>query len=364
MTGQALRLDALTGMRGIAAWLVVFYHIRLSLTGLLPAPVIDALAKGYLAVDLFFMLSGFVLWLTYGPRLAGGEPAAIADFWWRRIARIWPLHAAVLAGFVMLALALVISGKDRSGYPFAELPLHVLLTQNWGFTGVLAWNHPAWSISTEMAAYLLFPLLALAGRRALDSRTLVASLALLLGGLALLYEASGHSSLGEAIPSLGLARCLFEFTAGTLAARLWLRWHGLPAARQIGLACGLCAVTTTAAGLWLAIAEAAWAPLALLLLLLSTALAEGRIARRLSSGPLHWLGKVSYSTYLCHFGLFIVFKLLLVGPDLQLGYGALATFIGLLVIVSGLSHALIELPAQRALNALPPLRNRSAAMSR
>ena len=73
---------------------------------------------------------------------------------------------------------------------------------------------------------------------------------------------------------------------------------------------------------------------------------------------------MSYSTYLCHFGLFIVFKLLLVGPDLQLGYGALAAFIGLLVIVSGLSHALIELPAQRALNALQPLRNRSAAMSR
>lgn len=364
MTGQPLRLEALTGMRGIAAWLVVFYHIRLSLAGLLPAPVIAVLAKGYLAVDLFFMLSGFVLWLTYGPRLARGEPAVIGGFWWRRIARIWPLHAVVLAGFILLAIALVVTGKDRSGYPFAELPLHVLLIQNWGFTGALAWNHPAWSISTEMAAYLLFPLLAVLGRRALGSAALVAGLALLLGGLHLLYGASGHSSLGDAITTLGLTRCLIEFTAGTFAARLWLQWHGVPAARQIGLACGLAAAATVTAGLWFALAETAWVPLALLLLLLAMALAEGPVARRLAKGPLHWLGEVSYSTYLCHFGLFIVFKLVLVGADLQLGLWQLAAFIGLLVIVSGLSHALIELPAQRALNALQPGLGRKTALSR
>ncbi|MFN5779758.1 MAG: acyltransferase, partial [Novosphingobium sp.] len=62
MSGRTGHLDALTGIRGLAAWLVVLYHIRLSLTALLPGEVIVALAKGYLAVDLFFMLSGFVIW--------------------------------------------------------------------------------------------------------------------------------------------------------------------------------------------------------------------------------------------------------------------------------------------------------------
>ena len=61
-------LDALTGLRGIAAWMVVLFHIRLSLTGLLPGWAIAGLGKGYLAVDLFFMLSGFVLWLTWERR--------------------------------------------------------------------------------------------------------------------------------------------------------------------------------------------------------------------------------------------------------------------------------------------------------
>ncbi len=56
MSGRTGHLDALTGIRGLAAWLVVLYHIRLSLTALLPGEVIVALAKGYLAVDLFFML--------------------------------------------------------------------------------------------------------------------------------------------------------------------------------------------------------------------------------------------------------------------------------------------------------------------
>ncbi|MFA6608003.1 MAG: acyltransferase, partial [Sphingomonas sp.] len=61
-------LRALTGARGIAAWLVVLYHIRLSVAGL-PQGVVAVLAKGYLAVDFFFLLSGFVIWLSWGERL-------------------------------------------------------------------------------------------------------------------------------------------------------------------------------------------------------------------------------------------------------------------------------------------------------
>ena len=58
-------LRPLTSARGIAAWYVVLYHVRLSASGTLPQGVIDFLAKGYLAVDFFFVLSGFVIWLNY-----------------------------------------------------------------------------------------------------------------------------------------------------------------------------------------------------------------------------------------------------------------------------------------------------------
>ena len=129
-----------------------------------PPPVIALLGKGYLAVDLFFILSGFVIWYNYAARIVDGGWGETRLFLWRRFARVWPLHAAVLAAFVGIALLLLATGRDTSGYPLAELPLHLALVQNWGLTPDLAWNHPAWSISTEFAAYLLFPGLVLAVR--------------------------------------------------------------------------------------------------------------------------------------------------------------------------------------------------------
>lgn len=367
-SGPGWRLEALTGIRGLAAWYVVFYHIRLSLVGLLPAPLIAALAKGYLAVDLFFMLSGFVLWLNYAPRLARPDAAGLATFWWRRIARIWPLHAVVLAGFVALASAFALTGRDTTGYPPGELPLHLLLIQNWGFTRELAWNHPAWSISTEMAAYLLFPLLAMtaAGRRAGPARSLplVLAIALLLGALHGAYAGAGHRSLGAAITTFGLLRCLIEFAIGTLAARLWLLWRDHPRRGRAAAAAAAGALAAVAVGAGLRLAETAWVPLALLLVLLFLGLSEGRAVRWLGAGPVHWLGEVSYSTYLCHYGLFIVFKLLFVDASLQLDALRLGGFVVLLLLASGVLYRGIELPAQRALNALRPGRRPSADPAR
>ena len=124
-------LRALTGARGLAAWLVVLYHIRLSIAGL-PQAALDILAKGYLAVDFFFLLSGFVIWLTWHERLRVQGVAGIGPFLRKRIARIWPLHVVVLAGAVALALVFVATGRaDPVDYPFARLPLDILLLQNW-----------------------------------------------------------------------------------------------------------------------------------------------------------------------------------------------------------------------------------------
>lgn len=356
MTVPAQRLEALTGLRGLAAWYVVFYHIRYSLTGLLPAPVITALGKGYLAVDLFFMLSGFVMWLNYAPRLAGGGGGAAGAFWWRRVARIWPLHAGVLVGFMALAAVFAATGRSTAGYPLRELPLHLILIQNWGFTTALAWNHPAWSISTEMAAYLAFPLLVRAGTAERTARLPIALLlgvaVLLLTGLHAVFASHGHRGLGEAITSLGLVRCLIEFTLGAVAARLWLKWQE----RRPGpwLAGGFAVITAACliGGPALDLPETAFVPSALFAGLMALSLAGPASVGWLASGPVHWLGEVSYSTYLCHFGLFIVFKLIFVDATLQLGLLQLAGFAGLLLVASAALYHGVEIPAQRVLNAL------------
>ena len=344
-------LDALTGLRGIAAWMVVLYHIRLSLTGLFPAPVIAGLGKGYLAVDLFFMLSGFVLWYNYADRLRQGGMPATLDFFWRRFARIWPLHGLILAIFVLSALALLARGKDIAGYPFDLLPLHVLLVQNWGMTSALAWNHPAWSISTELAAYLVFPLFVSALRwTRLPVAALLAICALLLGSIHLLFASNGFDNLGRDITGLGLWRCLLEFSTGCLLCMRWGHWREFRIASPLAaLACAAALVT----GLVVQLPETAFVPLAFASGLMALALSRSFITRLLGQGSLLYLGEISYSTYLAHF---LLFKQLFVGATLQLGWPGLFGFLALVLAASMALYCFVEKPAQRWLNQHPPHR--------
>ncbi len=346
------QLDALTGIRGVAAWFVVFYHIRLSMVELLPAGVIAALAKGYLAVDLFFMLSGFVMWLNYGERFRREGLALAPRFWWKRFARIWPLHVALLAGLAGFALALLATGRDAGNYPFAELPLHILLVQNWGFTDALSWNHPAWSISTELAAYLLFPFLVIAVPwEKLRLVALSAGAVMLCALLFLAFFLQGHEALGDAIASMGLLRCLVEFALGVLACRLW---EALRNRRSTAFLLFVCGAALLVGGIGAGWPETVFVPAAFLILLLALALDTGPVARLLASQPLRALGDASYSTYLVHFPLFIVFKLAFVDDSLQLGWAGVAGFMALLALCSALLYRFWEKPAQRWLNARPP----------
>ncbi|MFM5924605.1 MAG: acyltransferase family protein [Novosphingobium sp.] len=352
MSGGPRHLDALTGIRGIAAWGVVLYHIRLSLAAILPPPVIAVFAKGYLAVDLFFILSGFVIWYNYAHRIAAGGWTEARQFLWRRFARVWPLHGAILSAFMGFALLLIVTGRNASGYPLAELPLHILLIQNWGFTADLSWNHPAWSISTEFAAYLAFPVLVLAARweRVSTPALVVLVLALALA-LHLVFRVGGHSGLGDAIPVTGLRRCLLGFAMGCLMCLLWQRWRDYPRAGVLaGLACaGIIALA------WLSgLPETAWVPAAFFAGLLALALGRGPLVRVLGGRVLTYLGEISYSTYLSHFLLFILFKLAFVDATLQLGWAGLAGFLALVLAASIALYHGLEKPAQRWLGARPP----------
>ncbi len=341
-------LHQLTGIRGLAAWYVVLYHIRLSTTAFLPETVIAALGKGYLAVDAFFMLSGFVMWMNYGLKLNTEGWAGIRRFFWKRFARIWPLHLLILGAMVLFSLALLATGRPIAEYPLTELPLHILLIQNWGFTSSLAWNDPAWSISTEFAAYLLFPAIAFAMHRQADRPAV-----LVLAGLALLvalhgfFAAFGYRELGAAITRTGLVRCLAEFTIGVVMA---LCWDRLGRARaRLAVVFGAISVTVAVAGAAAKLPETTFVPAAFASGLLALALGRGSIARLLASRPLRWLGDISYATYLSHFFLFVLFKIAFVDRP-AIGIGELLGFVLLLLGVSAILYHGFEKPVQRWLN--------------
>lgn len=346
------QLHQLTGLRGIAAWFVVFYHVRIATIALFPAEVIDVFDRGYLAVDLFFMLSGFVMWLNYGARLRAEGFAGAPAFWWKRIARIWPLHMAVLGAMALFVGVLIATGRPFDKYPLAELPLHILLLQNWGFTTELAWNHPAWSISTELGAYVVFPAMVLACRwERLRLPVLLGIAAILLATLYGLFAALGHDRLTADIPGLGLWRCLLGFSVGAVIALVWQR---LSARGTGALLPAICGATALVAGFALGLPETAFAPAVFACALLALALDGSFISRVLASRPLRWLGDISYATYLTHFFLFILFKIAVVGEDGQVSAGELAAFFALVLAVSAAAFHGFEKPAQRWMNARRP----------
>jgi peptidoglycan/LPS O-acetylase OafA/YrhL len=349
--GQArAELRALTSVRGMAAWFVVLYHLRLAIAGLPPSWV-AVFAKGYLAVDFFFLLSGFVIWLAWAERLRSGGLTVIPAFLQKRLARIWPLHLFMLGCAAALASLLAIMGRhDPNHYPFADLPLHVLLLQNWGFTDHLTWNDPSWSISAELGAYLLFPLLALAiDWRRVPSLAISAALAALFVTLHAIMAGHGAATLGTGITRFGLLRCVTEFAAGTAVCALWLRWREAPLVPAlVSTTIGVVLLSSWAAGL----PETLAIPPAFAALLLALALTSGLRGNPLEIAPLHYLGEISYATYLGHFLLFVVFKLALVDDPRAVPPVLIALFLAMVLASSVALYHLVERPAQKWVNAL------------
>lgn len=342
-------LPTLTGLRGIAALMVLLYHIRSAMGGFLPDRAIAVLAQGYLAVDLFFILSGFVLWWTYGAEFRDEGIRAAPRFVVRRFARIFPLHLAILSAMLLFAVALLVSGRDPGAhYSFAQLPAHYLLVQNWGFGNGLTWNDPAWSISTEWAAYLL---LAITGGWLARLRIGAWRFPLLVlgvsAGLGWWFAAAGRTSIGNDIPVTGLLRCLAEFGIGILLCQWWTaqRERRHAAAIIYGTAFGL-----LGAGALLLIAvrsQPAAIPLIMTAVVIFALQASVTPRPFLSGRVAQWLGDISYAVYLSHFFLWILFKLAFVADPARVDPVRLLAFILLTLAVSHLLHIGLEVPGRR-----------------
>jgi peptidoglycan/LPS O-acetylase OafA/YrhL len=155
-------LPQFTGLRGIAALLVLFFHLRTPNDLELYFGYFDAFSKfGYLGVDVFFVLSGFILSHVYGSVFATGVNASnLKSYGVARFARIYPLHAVttfLMLGAYEVARRLGVQPTEATGYSWESTLLSLTLVQEW--FGVVAPNPSSWSISIEFASYLIFPFL-------------------------------------------------------------------------------------------------------------------------------------------------------------------------------------------------------------
>ena len=152
LTRHRRTLPALTGVRFFAAFYVVLFHGLpwLRQRFLLPGALQIFLGNGYLAVTLFFILSGFILAYTYDGQIDGNTNRL--HFWEARFARIYPVYF----------LSLVLAFWFERGLSFGTRTVVLLMVQTWNprtpeLTG--AWNYPAWTLSVEAFFYLCFPFL-------------------------------------------------------------------------------------------------------------------------------------------------------------------------------------------------------------
>lgn len=157
------RIRALDSFRFIGALLVVVFHFALYSRGSFPAAMLNG---DYPLVDLFFLLSGFVLMHVYVQHLHSWRD--YGAFLQNRLARIYPLHLATFLIYLAIGIASwqgFIRVENPEKYdPQAIIP-NVLMLHAWNLTRDLTFNAPSWSISAEWAMYLVFPVILRLGRR-------------------------------------------------------------------------------------------------------------------------------------------------------------------------------------------------------
>lgn len=328
-------LPSLTGMRMVAAGVVLFSHVG----WLLPrshAPWLDSVMdRATLGVNFFFVLSGFVLAWSWR------EGTGAATFYGRRFARIWPSHA------VMWAVVMLVSiGAVTMRTPWGSAMSNLVLLQSWRESSALSVNSVAWTLSCEMFFYATFPIVWPLFRRLGRTQLIVLTVALVAVPFAIGVVGAPTYWLLHFPPSR-----IWEFLVGMALGRMVqtgaLRWA--PPVPVGVLA--LLAVVAVATRI-----ESDVSAVALPLLPIGAIVVRGALndlaGRR---GVLHSRvaqigGAWSFAFYLVHAVPFRVVEAIFVTH--HLGWLALAPFVGLValgVAGAGALHTWVEVPTERYL---------------
>jgi peptidoglycan/LPS O-acetylase OafA/YrhL len=356
---RAPEIRALSGVRVIPVLLIVLFHYH-EWNGYPFEFRYDAIvAKGYLWVEFFFALSGFILFYVYGSQGAGLLRAkALTRFLVTRLSRIYPLQVATL--LVILAMHVwdrtAAPGRpgasifDLAGNPAMTMGTflsNLTLVQAWNIHDTLSWDAPAWFVSVEAFLCLVFPaLLALAGGR-FGGRTVAVGVA----SVALLVTLAVTSGMGMDLAYRnGVPRGLADFGIGLFLGALFVeirrrgaRWKPLPT--SVHTLAQVAVVAELAAGFYSSGApRTKWdlmivVPMYLLIFLL--AFDRGLIAEALHARWLRKLGERSFAIYMVQF----IVLVLLPFAGLRSMRWAEATLAVLgAAVAGGFAHRFIERP--------------------
>ncbi|HET7731065.1 MAG TPA: acyltransferase [Usitatibacter sp.] len=369
-------IPAFDGMRGVAVlWVIGFHYVALReaaadpwVEALRALPALDSIVRnGYLGVDLFFLISGFLLMLPWYLHARSGQPApAAGPFYARRFRRIAPAYYVQLAALFLVVIPLL-RGADywkRDLYVIAwNVAAHGGFVHNTSplTSGSMGINGALWTLAVEAQYYLLLPLLApLLVRAPLRSAAIAFAVAIAwqhaarhgLEPIVAAYQRAGaHWAWPENVIRVllvtQLPSYLGHFALGSLLGRAWLLARERPPSPRERLSVALAgwmgalvvfALLASRIPVW---GEQTWllTTAALGALLYAAARGDGALARvLLARGPLAFVGRISYSAYLWHLPVLLLLLHAAPGPSALL----LPAYLLAVVALSWLSWRLIE----------------------
>jgi len=311
------RYETLDALRGLAALSVVVFHWRwmFDLPNKSDLPLFKILwpiyYNGWIAVDLFFLISGFVFFYLYAERVAD-KSVSLREFFLNRFSRLYPLHFVTLI-YVAALTAYVPNYQEFENNDLKHFMLQLFFASNWLQTSPFTFNAPIWSVSIEVLLYALFFVVARMGLA-----KIWLSVSFVIAGAVMTPQLD---MIGPAIMSFYLGGLCFFVTSSPNRNSV--------AALVLAVCCAMAAYLLHPPffllGHWVTVV--AIFPATVLLLTLN----EHRLAKL--TWLTRWLGNISYSSYLLHFPLYLTLAF----------FGAvhaalLPFFIAFLVAISLLSY--------------------------
>jgi peptidoglycan/LPS O-acetylase OafA/YrhL len=341
--GRKAHLPALDGLRGVAILGVLLFHS-------------GQLSGGFLGVDLFFALSGYLITDLLLREIEVTGAVSLVAFWGRRIRRLLPALATMLAGVTVVVWA--VGPPDLVRTTLADGPWVQLNVINWHllaesagywdrFGSARVFEH-LWSIAVEEQFYLVWPVLLLViarcGRR-VDNR--VAVIAALGSAASLVLMISLVSSVDPSRVYTGTDTRAFSLLLGAVVATRPVRaMLARVADRWVGVVLALLAVGVGTAWLLVDGVNSVWlftgglfahSLASALLIGLCAKAPQALVAKVLAWQPIRWLGLISYSLYLWHWPIFV-----LLSP--QRGWLQTVAALAVSIVVAALSKYLVEDP--------------------
>lgn len=370
-TNPIAYITTLTPLRGIAALLVVIFHSNLMLQTFLPPGITDLVGLGWLWVDFFFILSGFIMMYVYGQTFEKSvNKTNFLKYAGARFARVYPLNLVTM--LIALSLAIYIrviadgldSFFDAMLNPWAA-PASALFLQGMHLFEAAPLNTPSWSLSTEWWMYMIFPFLVPIFVNLKNGGKVLVLLTIIAAYFALVYligpisgPLKGNYSL-DIVADFGFLRCAAGFILG-----MWI--HEIYRTNIGRFFFGKDTIFIISFISILVAMHFALHNLTIIVLfcftILSATYNDGYVKKLLDTRPLQLLGDWSFSIYMVHVLIIYIFwiidiqanpkyfsdftALISMEPDYTKGVIRLLILLTSTLILSALTYRYVEIPSR------------------